>query len=87
MQGDTFSLNKKRKLQCCCPLLLHTKRGKGNVLFSIYVTLDNFGKCKISLMYISIFLSRSGNFTLLFSLCAYSPYALVMGKGKTCEWK
>ena len=61
MQGDTFSLNKKRKLQCP---LLHTK-GEGSVLFSIYGTLDNFGKCKISLMYISIFLSRSGNFTLL----------------------
>lgn len=43
MQGDSFSLNKKRKLQCC---LMHTKRGIGNVLFSIYGTLDNFGKCK-----------------------------------------
>ena len=66
--------------------VIYINRKKENILHCRYGTLDNFGKCKISLMYISIFLSRSGNFTL-FSLCAYSPYALVMGKGKACEWK
>ena len=61
------------------PFILHRKREKrANVLFSIYGTLDNFGKCKISLMYISIFLSRGGNFTLLFALYTYSSYALVI---------
>ena len=52
--------------------VIYINRKKENILHCRYGTLDNFGKCKISRIYISIFLSKEVVILLSISSAVYA---------------
>lgn len=78
MQGDTFSLNKKGKLQCAC-IAYKRKMKMYYILHWIILVNAKSVECTFQFSCQEVVISLS------ISSYAYSSYALIMGKGITCE--